>query len=126
MGGAAPQTCPHSRGKTGHQFCDRGIVTRFQHEMLPGRASANADAAGEKARPQNSALKISFRQRLPRAFVLPVDRQNPPAPSVVEQLNAVDPAHKRLRGTPIVTRIISAPDACDLGGVVDPAAAFSL
>src|SRR5947207_2762408 len=118
MGGAASQTCPHSRGETGHQFCDRGIVARLRHEMLPGRASANADAAGEKARPQSSALKIFCRQRLPRVFVLPIDRENPPALSVVEQLDAVDPAHKWLDIVRIVTRFVGAPHMCDLTEVL--------
>ena len=43
-------------------------------------------------------------------LVLPVDRQDPPAVAIIEELKAVDPAHERLRVARIVTRFVSAPN----------------
>jgi len=48
-----------------------------------------------------------------RRFVLPIDRQNPPTPSVVEQLNAVDSAHERVWIVRVMTRFVRAPDVSD-------------
>src|ERR1700730_14353030 len=59
-------------------------------------------------------LQIFFRNRLRGILVLPVDRQNPPALAIVEKLNAVDSAHKRLRILWIVARLVCAPHVRDL------------
>jgi len=53
--------------------------------------------------------------------VLPVDRQYPPAVSVVEKLNAIDPAHERLGIVRIVPRFIRAPDMRNLAELFDAA-----
>src|SRR6266480_1453372 len=44
-----------------------------------------------------------------RTFVLPVNRQNPPALPVVEELKAVNAAHERRGIIRIVTRFVRAP-----------------
>jgi hypothetical protein len=40
--------------------------------------------------------KVVVRERVERAFVLPIDAHNPPTLTVIEKLNAVDPAHEWL------------------------------
>jgi len=45
-----------------------------------------------------------------RAFVLPIYAHDPPASAVVEQLNAVNSAHKRLRIIGVVARFVRAPN----------------
>ena len=89
--------------------------------MLPRYPSAAAGADGEEASAlaQVSTLKVLFRNRVLRTFLLPVDRQDPPAVSVVEKLNAIDPAHEWLRIVRIVTRFIRAPDMRDLAELFD-------
>ena len=64
-----------------------------------GRISARFVAPdGEKARErtQGAPLEILLGQRLLGAFVLPIDRQHPPTLSIMEKLDAVDPAHEGL------------------------------
>src|SRR6476661_6692499 len=72
------------------------------------------------ARAGGRTLKIFFGERVPRAFVLPVDRHNPPTLSVIEKLNAVDPAHERLGVAQIVTRFVCAPNVCNPAKLFDP------
>ncbi len=43
------------------------------------------------------------------ALLLPIDRHNPPTTAVMEQLNAVDPAHERFGIVRIVTGFVRAP-----------------
>ena len=47
-------------------------------------------------------------------FLLPIDRRDPPAIAVVEQLNAVDPARERFGIIYIVARFVRAPDMRDM------------
>lgn len=47
-------------------------------------------------------------------FLLPIDGHDPPAIAVVEQLNAVDPAHERFRIVYGVARFVRAPDVRDM------------
>ena len=49
-----------------------------------------------------------------RALVLPVNGHDPPAIAVVEQLDAVDSAHERFGIVVFVTRLVRAPDMCDV------------
>src|SRR5436189_5738831 len=58
-------------------------------------------------------LEIFRRNRVLRAFVLPVNGQDPPAFAVIEKLKAVDAAHKRRGIAWIVTRFVSAPNMRD-------------
>ena len=89
--------------------------------MLPRYPSAAADADGEEASAlaQVSTLKVLFRNLVLRTFVLPIDRQDPPATSIVEQLNAVDPAHERYGIARIVARLVCAPNMRDLAELFD-------
>src|SRR3954451_9203520 len=50
--------------------------------------------------------KVLFRNRRFQIFLLPVNRNDPPACPVVIQLNAIDAAHEGLRIGRIVLRII--------------------
>ena len=50
---------------------------------------------------------------MPSALVLPVNAHDPPTTLIVEQLNAVDPAHERFRILGFVARLVGAPDMCD-------------
>jgi hypothetical protein len=52
--------------------------------------------------------------------MLPVDRQNPPAFTVVEQLETVHASHERLGVTWIAPRIVSAPDVRDPAKLLGP------
>src|SRR6266481_876596 len=58
-------------------------------------------------------LEIFRRNRVLRALVLPVNRQDPPAFAVVEKLKAVDATHKRRGIAWIVTRFVRAPNVSD-------------
>jgi len=94
--------------------------------MLPRYPSAAGGADGKEASAlaQVSTLKVLFRNRVLRTLVLPVDRQDPPATSIVEQLNAVDPAHERLGIVRIVARLVCAPNMRDLAELFDSARDF--
>ena len=73
-----------------------------------------SDRERRQSRPlPDSALKILLRNRVLRALVLPVNRQDPPAFAVVEKLKAVDAAHKRRGIAWIVTRFVRAPNVSD-------------
>src|SRR6185369_477342 len=61
----------------------------------------------------NSALKIFCGNRVLCAFVLPVDRQNPPAFAVIEELKAVYAAHEWFGIAQTVTRFVCAPNMSD-------------
>ena|SRR5258708_21557269 len=58
-------------------------------------------------------LKIFIGQRVGGLFALPVDGQDPPAASVIEQLKAVDAAGEGLFSFG-VTRFVGAPDMSDV------------
>src|SRR5712692_4762007 len=58
-------------------------------------------------------VKIFVRQRASGFFSFPVDGQDPPAASVIEQLKAVDAARKRLLCLS-VTGFVGAPDMSDV------------
>ncbi len=66
-----------------------------------------------RARAQGTTLNIPVGERVERALVLPVNTHNPPTPSVVEKLNAIDPAHERFSVARVVTRFVRAPDVSD-------------
>src|SRR5437660_1106072 len=126
MGRTETQARSHARRETRHLLRRRGGCFRTWHEMLPRYPSAAAGADGEEtsALAQVSTLKVLFRNRVLRTFVLPVDRQDPPAVSVVEKLNAVDPAHERYGIARIVARLVCAPDMRDLAEPFDPSRDF--
>jgi hypothetical protein len=50
---------------------------------------------------------------VPRALVLPVNGQDPPALAIIEELKTVNAAHERCRIARIVTRFVSAPNVSD-------------
>src|SRR5258708_18226786 len=58
-------------------------------------------------------LEIFGRNRVLRALVLPVNRQDPPAFAVMKKLKAVDAAHERRGIAWIVTRFVRAPNVSD-------------
>src|SRR5947208_17199058 len=58
-------------------------------------------------------LEIFRRNRVIRALVLPVNRQDPPAFAVIKKLKAIDAAHERRRIARIVTRFVRAPNVSD-------------
>src|SRR2546428_8985765 len=91
--------------------------------MLSRYASASAGADGEEASAlaQVSTLKVLFRNCVLRTFVLPVDRQDPPAACIVEKLNAIDPTHERRRIVRIVARLVCAPGMRNLAELFDAA-----
>src|SRR5437899_9927046 len=122
MGRTETQARSHARRETRHSFCRRCACFRNWHKMLPRYPSVAAGANGEEAYAlaQVSTLKVLFRNRVLRTFLLPVDRQDPPSVSVVEKLNAVDPAHERHGLARIVARLVRAPDMCDLAELLDP------
>src|SRR6266581_1237723 len=126
MGRASAQISPHTRRETRHMFSDSCDSFRFWDKVLSWQASASAGADVQEAAalPQVSTLKVLFRNRVLRIFVLPVNRQNPPAASVIEKLNAIDPAHEWLGIVRIVTRFICAPDMRDLAELFDPTRDF--
>ncbi len=47
-------------------------------------------------------------------FVLPIDGHDPPATTVVEQLDAIDPPHERFGIIYVVARFVRAPDMGDM------------
>src|SRR6266487_3638588 len=49
-----------------------------------------------------------------RTFVLPIDVYDPPTSAIVEQLNAVNAAHKRCGIIGIVARLVCAPDVSNV------------
>src|ERR1700726_714411 len=59
------------------------------------------------------ALEIFFRNRALRALLLPVNTHDPPTTAVMEQLNAVDPAHEWFGIVSFVARFVRAPDMRD-------------
>src|SRR6266581_3268376 len=126
MGRTETQARSHARRETRHSFCRRCACFRSWHKMLPRYPSAAAGANGEEASAlaQVSTLKVLFRNRVLRTFLLPVDRQDPPATPVVEKLNAIDPAHERYGIARIVARLICAPDMRDLAEPFDPSRHF--
>src|SRR6267143_6496851 len=56
------------------------------------------------------ALEIFLRNRRLGALVLPVNGHDPPTTTIVEQLNAVDPAHEWFGIVGFVARLVRAPD----------------
>src|SRR5690606_8653781 len=68
----------------------------------PGKAPTPYAVAKERSNNRPCPLRspgrqVGRRNRRVGGFGQPVDAENPPAASVVEQLDAVDPAHERLR-----------------------------
>src|SRR6266403_3807510 len=126
MGRTETQARSHARRETRHLLCRRGGCFRTWHEMLPRYPSAAAGADGEEASAlaQVSTLKVLFRNRVLRTFLLPVDRQDPPAVPVVEKLNAVDPAHERHGLARIAARLVCAPNMRDLAELFGSARDF--
>jgi len=61
-----------------------------------------------------------------RALMLPVDAHDPPSCPVIEQLNAVDPAHEGLGIVLVVARFIGAPNVCDVAKLFGPTRDFLL
>src|ERR1700686_1951851 len=59
------------------------------------------------------ALEIFFWNRALRALLLPVNAHDPPTTAVMEQLNAVDPAHEGFGIAGFVARFVRAPDMRD-------------
>ena len=55
-----------------------------------------------------------------RAFVLPVNAHDPPASTVVEQLNTVNAAHKRLPIIGVVARFVRAPNMSNASKLFRP------
>src|SRR6266436_4939326 len=121
MGRTETQARSHARRETRHSFCRRCACFRSWHKMLPRYPSAAAGADGEEASAlaQVSTLKVLFRNLVLRTFVLPIDRQDPPAVPVVEKLNAVDPAHERHGIAWIVARLVCAPNMRDFAELFD-------
>src|SRR5436190_1357221 len=70
-------------------------------------------------------LKILLRQRSSLVFALPKDRHNPPALTVVHQLNAVDAALKRFRVVWRMARFISTEGVRNLAKLFDSARGFA-
>src|ERR1700738_366487 len=108
MGGAETQTRSHAGRETRHYLCHRSLCFGSGHKVFRERASATAGADGKEASTlaQVSTLKVLFRNRLLRTFVLPIDRQYPPATAVVEKLNAIYPADERGGVVWIVGRLL--------------------
>src|SRR2546430_17495420 len=57
--------------------------------------------------------KVVRRKRVFGAFVLPINADDPPPRAIIEQLEAVDPAHERIGILGIVPRLVRAPDMSD-------------
>ena len=122
MGGTETQIRSHAGRETRYYFCHRCIRFGSGDQVLPRHPFATAGADGEEASalPPVSTLKVLSRNRVLRTFVLPINRQDPPAASIVEKLNAIDPAHERCGIARIVARFICAPDMRDLAELFDP------
>ena len=121
MGGTETQIRSHAGRETRYYFCHRGIRFGSSDQVLPRHPSATTGADGEEASALQpvSTLKVLFRNRVLRSFVLPINRQDPPPAPVVEKLNAIDPAHEWLGIVRIVTRFVCAPNMRDLTELFD-------
>src|SRR5436190_20573249 len=97
----------------------RSVPTGSNGPLRPPRWHSAARGKAH-TRVASGKLKILFGKRVLRAFVLPIDRHNPPTLSVVEKLHAVDPAHERFRVAWIVTRFVCAPNVRNLAKLFDP------
>ena len=93
----------------------RGDLRAWSLFDLPERQLRIAIARHHLFQRRNSTcLDIFCRNRIDQALLLPIDRHDPPTTAVMEQLNAVNPAHERFGIVGVVAGFVRAPDMRDV------------
>src|SRR5438874_7654585 len=110
------------------------IGAAFRHKLFPPKAHTPAptiSSLGENSDPiheHDSAnchrasilsfkvprSKIFLRNRVPGAFLLPINAHDPPTITIVEKLGAIDPAHEWFWTVHVMARLIRTPGMRDI------------